>query len=308
MANQCAKERVRRLASRQSGRISWAQLRKLGVARTTINAWAKQGYLHRVLPDVYAVGHDAPSVEADLAAAVLYAGPGAMLSHATAAWWWGLIDRAPSVIHLSTPGRPRWRGKLRVYSRRRCPRTWYKHMPVTTVAQTLLDFAATASLNRLRAAMATAEYRKLLRLEEVEDLLGSGRPGSAKLRKAIRRHQPPLAHTRSPTEVAFFALCEKHGLPLPDVNAPVAGWTVDFFWPRERVVVEVDPYGNHHTPAQVDRDRRKDLALRAANLVVHRYSRDQVEQTAAETAPTSAPRWLSGPPGQAASVRWPEGS
>lgn len=284
MRTENAKVRVGEIARRQAGRVARWQLEERGVASALIRRWTKQGYLYRVLPGVYAVGHDAPSVEADLAAGLLYAGPGAMLSHATAAWWWRLIDRAPSVIHLSTPGRARSRGKLKVHSRRHCPRSWHKRIPVTTVAQTLLDFAATASLNRLRTAMATAEYRRLLRLEEVEGLLGSGRPGSAKLRKAIRRHQPRLAHTRSPTEVAFLALCEKHGLPLPEVNARVAGWTVDFFWAREKVVVEVDPYGNHHTPAQVDRDRRKDLALRAAGLIVHRYSRDQVEQTAADTA------------------------
>ena len=40
---------------------------------------------------------------------------------------------------------------------------------------------------------------------------------------------------------------------------------------------EVDGHGNHHTPAQVDRDRRKDLALRAADLTVNRYSGQQVE-------------------------------
>jgi hypothetical protein len=127
--------------------------------------------------------------------------------------------------------------------------------------------------------MATAEYKRLLNLEEVEGVLGHARPGSTKLRTALRRHQPRLAYARSPPEVAFFALCENFGLPLPEVNARVAGWTVDFFWRRAGVVVEVDPYGNHHTPAQVDRDRRKDLALRAAGLVAHRYSRDQVEQT-----------------------------
>jgi len=41
-------------------------------------------YLHPELLRVYAVGHRAPSVEADVTAAVLYAGPGAMLSHAAA--------------------------------------------------------------------------------------------------------------------------------------------------------------------------------------------------------------------------------
>ena len=77
----------------------------------------------------------------------------------------------------------------------------------------------------------------------------------------------------------MFTICERFKLPLPEPNAWVAGWKVDFYWPEHGVVVEVDPYGNHHTPAQVDRDRRKDLALRARNLAVNRYSGDQVEQT-----------------------------
>jgi very-short-patch-repair endonuclease len=84
--------------------------------------------------------------------------------------------------------------------------------------------------------------------------------------------------------VVFFAPFERFGLPLPEVNVRLHGWTVDFFWRRGGVVVEVDPYGNHHTPAQVDRDRRKDLALRAIGLVVNRYSRPQVETTAPQVA------------------------
>src|SRR5436305_12737750 len=103
MDNRRAKVRVGAAAGRQRGRIAWYQLAALGVDRKTINRWVKQGYLHRVLPHVYAVGHDAPSVEGDLAAAVLYAGPGAMLSHATAVWWWGLIEKQPHTIHVSTP-------------------------------------------------------------------------------------------------------------------------------------------------------------------------------------------------------------
>jgi hypothetical protein len=33
-----------------------------------------------------------------LTAALFFAGPGATLSHATADWWWGLIDDRPKVI------------------------------------------------------------------------------------------------------------------------------------------------------------------------------------------------------------------
>lgn len=279
MLRQDATVRLGEIAARQWGRVSWAQITALGVDDAVIPRWRRQGYLHRRLPGVYAVGHRAPSLEADLAAALLYAGPGAMLSHGTAAWWLGLIDAPPSTIHVSTPRRCRSLPGIRLHQRRRCERSWDKGMPVTSVAQTLLDYASDASLNLVRKALANAEYHGLLDLDELQTAAGRGRPGSAKLRTALARHQPRLAHTRSPVEVTFLELCESRGLPLPEVNVRVAGWTVDFLWRQEGVVVEVDPYGNHHTPAQVDRDRRKDLALRATGLVVNRYSRTQVEQT-----------------------------
>jgi predicted transcriptional regulator of viral defense system len=277
MPNQGAIVRLSQLAGRQWGRVTWQQLVRLGVDKWTINAWLKTGYIHRVHPRVYAVGHRAPSIEGDLAAALLYAGPGAMLSHGTAAWWLGLIDERPSTIHVSTPRRCRSRPGVRVHQRRGCTRTWHKRMPVTSVAQTLLDYAATSSLNRVRKVLANAEYRRLLDLAEVEAMIGRGRRGSTKLRKALRRHQPQLARTRSPIEDTWVFMCEEAGLPIPEFNARVAGWTVDALWRAEGLVVELDGYGNHHTRAQVERDRRKELCLRGAGLMVARYSEGQIE-------------------------------
>lgn len=277
MPNQSAKVRLSQVAGRQWGRVTWEQIVGLGVDKWTINSWLKTGYLHRIHPRVYAVGHRAGSVEADLSAALLYAGPGAMLSHGTAAWWLGLVDEPPSTIHVSTPRRCRSRRGVRAHQRRHCARTWHKGMPVTPVAQTLLDYASTASLNRVRKALANTEYHRLLDLAEVQALMGRGRPGSAKLRKALRRHQPQLARTRSPLEDTFLGLCENAGIALPEINAIVQGWTVDALWRDERFVVELDGYGNHHTRAQVDRDRRKELCLRGAGLMVARYSEDQIE-------------------------------
>ena len=72
MGNISAK--VLELADRQWGRISAAQFGALGVDRHTVSRWTDSGYLHVVHPRVYAVGHRAPTVEADLWAAVLYAG------------------------------------------------------------------------------------------------------------------------------------------------------------------------------------------------------------------------------------------
>lgn len=102
--NQIRKVRVARLASRQLGRISHAQLIALGAGKAQIARWRTDGYLYRVLPGVYAVGHLADSPDARLSAALLYAGPGAMLSHATAACWWGLLDQPPVRIEVSIAG------------------------------------------------------------------------------------------------------------------------------------------------------------------------------------------------------------
>jgi predicted transcriptional regulator of viral defense system len=104
MRNLGAKVQVATEAEKAFGRIGWAQLEALGIAKATISRWASDGYPYEKLPGVYAVGHRSGPIEADLAVALLYAGPGAMLIHQTAAWWWGLTDRQPKTIHVSTPG------------------------------------------------------------------------------------------------------------------------------------------------------------------------------------------------------------
>jgi very-short-patch-repair endonuclease len=251
-------------------------LEAVGVDGKSIRRWTRAGYLHRVLPRVYAVGHDAPSVEADLAAALLYAGPGAMLSHATAAWWWGLIDQQPKRISVSTPRRCRSLPGIRVYGRRQLERGWHKRLPVTLVSQTLLDYATTCPRRRLRRALAEADYRRRLNPVELQAVLARGKPGSAKLRQALEVHQPRLAHTRSPLEELFVELCERHQLPLPNVNVTIEGFLVDALWPEHRLVVELDGTQAHATPARLETDRTRELTLRRAGYTVNRYSWRQV--------------------------------
>jgi very-short-patch-repair endonuclease len=274
--NENAKVRVSRLAARQFGRVSTDQLARIGVSRPTIGRWTDAGYLHPVLPAVYAVGHRARSVEGDLAAGLLYVGPGAMLSHATAAWWFDLIDRRPSTTEISTARRCVSLPDIRVHDRREVHRTWHDRLPVTEVAQALLDYAATAPVDRIRRALAEAEYLDLLDLEAVECVLGRGRPGSRVLRQALKRHEPAYAHTRSELENALLALCERHCLPIPAINVMVEGWLVDAVWFDRRVVVEVDGHRGHRTPAQLQRDHTRDLQLRAAGFTVVRYTWAQV--------------------------------
>ena len=48
---------------------------------------------------------------------------------------------------------------------------------------------------------------------------------------------------------------------MPEINRVVAGWEVDALWRDTKIAVELDGHGNHHTPAQRRRDRRKEMAL-----------------------------------------------
>lgn len=274
--NQNARVRVSQLAERQYGRVSWAQLATLKISKASAHRWVREGYLHRLHPGVYAVGHRAPTTEGDLSAALLYAGPGAALGGATALWWFALIDAAPRVIEVTTPNRRASRPGLRVTDRTDPNRIWHRQLPVTPVALALLEYAAGAPPDRVRRVLAEAEYRRLLNLDSVYALLGRGRRGSAKLRRALMRHQPQLALTRSVLEERFLALCESARLPLPECNSVVEGLMVDMLWRDPRVIVELDGHDAHDSRAQVERDRRRELRLRAAGFVVLRYTWDQI--------------------------------
>jgi very-short-patch-repair endonuclease/predicted transcriptional regulator of viral defense system len=271
-----AKVRVSRLAQRQGGRVSRAQLERLRVGSAQIDRWRREFYLQRVLPGVYAVGHRAPSIEGDLAAALLYAGAGAALSHTTALWWLELVPGRSAEIGVSTPERHRSVAGVRVHGRRSFERTWHRGLPVTTVALALRDYAAGAPLDRVRRALAEAEYRRQLDLDAVRRVLGQGLPGSATLRRALEHHEPQLAFTRSVLEERFLALCESAHLPRPECNSTVDGLMVDMLWRAQGVIVELDGHQAHGSRAQIERDRVRDLRLRAAGFVVLRYTWGQI--------------------------------
>src|SRR5437588_7905111 len=150
MSESGRKVRVAKVAASAGGRVTWTQLRGLGVPESTVSDWLKEGYLHPRLPRVYAVGHAATSIEARLAEALLYAGPGAMLSHATAAWWLGLLDDQPKTIHVSTPRQCRSLKGIKIHQRRKLQRVWRKGLPTTTfprpssISPSELPFGASA--------------------------------------------------------------------------------------------------------------------------------------------------------------------
>jgi very-short-patch-repair endonuclease len=258
--------------------IGAVQLRDCGVSKSTVCRWNAEGKLHRLHRGVYAMGHRSVPIEGRMVAGLIAVGPDAVLSHATAAWWWGLIDTEPVRIELTNPRRAKDRDDFRVYRASELERTRHRGFPVTTVPRTVLDLAARDSVNQVRRALAEAEYRRMLDVDEVKRVLARGLKGSRTLRAALRAHEPRLARTRSGVERRFLELCERAALPLPDVNVKVGRMTVDALWRDARLAVELDTYNTHGSPARMERDRRRELHLRAAGFTVVRYTDQQIDE------------------------------
>jgi very-short-patch-repair endonuclease len=271
--------RLAKLAGGQWGVVARWQLDKMGFSAATIARWRDASRLHRLYPGVYALGHPNLGPEGRLAAALFYAGRGATLSHPTAAWRWGFIGSTAQEIHISAPGDRRSVAGVHVHHPRRIDRVWYRRLPVTPPAQTLLDIADMVPAKELRRALSEAEYLKLVTLDEVRQVLGRGKSGSAALRAALERHTPLLSRTKPGTEEEFLLLCERHSLTPSAVNVWIAGWCVDAVWYAQRVVVELDSRLAHDASWRLERDHRRDLDLRAAGYTVLRYTWQQVTQT-----------------------------
>src|SRR5436305_9516616 len=102
------------VAAKQWGRIHWLQLRESGVGKATVSRWVADGYLTRVRPCVYAVGHLAPLMRRT--SLQLSSTRGQARRSATKRLRGG--GRRPTVIEVSTPRRCESPHGLRIHSRR----------------------------------------------------------------------------------------------------------------------------------------------------------------------------------------------
>ena len=244
----------------------------------------ESGRLHPRHPGVYSVGRPDLGTAGELAAALLYAGPGAALAGISALWWLQLLERRPHPIHVDAPGRSASRAGIGIRHPRQVERTWHRGLPVVPLPQALLAAAGDLRHDSLRLVLARAEYHRLLHLPSLHGALGPGRPGTTALRAALGAHLPQLAACANPLEIDFVLLCERFGAPLPEPNPRIGRWRPDMLWRDARLIVELDGRDAHHSAAQRDHDRRRETALREQGFTVLRYTWHQVHERPAAIA------------------------
>jgi hypothetical protein len=270
--------------------VSRAQLVDAVLGRRSIEHRVRIGWLHRIHRGVYAVGHRPLTRDARWMGAVLAHGDDAALSHACATALWEIRHYNGIWIDVTIPtrgGRTR-RERIRLHRSSTLSAddvTTHRGIPVTTVARTLLDVAATLAEPSLARTVEQTEIRRLFDLDAIDDTLARNphHPGAARLRAALALYRHDEI-TRSELEAIFRTLCDDHGLPHPLVNHIVEGKEVDFFWPGQRLIVETDGRATHFTIAAHERDRARDAHLTTLGYRVLRFTERQVSADAVTVA------------------------
>jgi very-short-patch-repair endonuclease len=247
------------LAARQHGVVTTADLAAAGLVRRAVARRVAQGRLRRLHRGVFLVGPLRGPLTSEMAA-LLAVGHDATLSHRSAAARWEILPPTDDPVDVSvSQGHPRNRPGIRIHRTRCIEHSLKAGLRVTTPVRTLVDLAASIGARDLERAVEEAQIRRLVTRGELERLRRIG-PG----------HEPSL--TRSEAERRLRALIRAARLPPPQTNVRLGSYEVDFVWPDERVVVEVDGFAFHSTRAAFERDRARDRALQAAGYVVLRFT------------------------------------
>jgi hypothetical protein len=285
---------LRRLIAEQAGVVSRQQVLRAGVSRTTIDSKIGRGLWQQIHVGTYGAFTGAVTWEARLWAAVLCAGPGALLSHETAAEVLGLTDRRCPVIHVTIPASRRVRPPQGAAIHRSTfdyPRWRPRHgvPPHTFYAETIIDLVAAAgNLDDVVAWVSRGVARNLVSEGQLKM--------AAAARRRFRWRDQIGDVIESVAGGSHFPLEFRYDRDVERAHAlPAAARQVKFVKPdgtrgfRDRcyekygLIVELD--GNEFHPAeQRGQDRARDNEAAATTGATLRYGWADVIRTPCETA------------------------
>jgi very-short-patch-repair endonuclease len=272
------------IAGRQHGVVARRQLLAEGFTRHLVQDRITSGHLTPIHRGVYAVGHRKLTLKGVWMAAVLACGPGAGLSHRAALALWDLVRSESGLIDVTVPGRTGRRGPrgVRVHRSKLLQEsdvTDVDGIPVTSLARTVVDYAAIANRRQVRSVLEALERRAIYIGRELDELLERtpNRKGGRTLRKAIADLTGPAPWLQSKLEETFRELVRGSDLPAYEANVLVEGELVDALWRDERVIVELDGFAFHKSRAQFEADRRRDAKLTVAGYRILRVTQQRLQ-------------------------------
>ncbi len=284
----------RKLLLVQGNAIGHRQSTTSGITRDTMRSQVRGGRWQRLQRGVYAAHSGEPTRETMLWAALLRAGPGATLSHQTAAERHGLTDKPSALITITVPAR-RHPAQVKIpgvviHRSDAILRTRHPAMlpPCTRVEDTVLDLIQVAptfdeayewicralgrrrsTADRIRHAM---EARKRMRWRaELVAALGDAEGGALSM-----------------LEYRYVHWVERpHALPAAQRQARIrhraGNWYLDNLYEEYGLCVELDGTAAHPADEQW-RDKRRDTANAVRGIVTLRFGFLDLRERRCETA------------------------
>ena len=262
---------IAKLASRQHGLFSRAQVADLGGREWLIHARLRSGRWTHEAEGVYGLPGWPDSWWRRLWRAYLATGPQCVVCLEAAAAIHGLTNFGLGRIVLFTPhGDHHWH---RLCEMRQSTDIRPEHVEVvrglrvTTVARTLCDLARFVGEQRLAVAVEDAHISGACRLDELQLLLDElrrpGKRGMKLVAKILAERGPGFVPSESWLERRLLSILKDAGLPRPRVQAPLP-WRPDLpqrtdaLYEREQVLLEADGRRWHVRVDQMATDRRRD--------------------------------------------------
>lgn len=275
---------ILRIAERQHGLITAAQLHQHHVDRNVLARLIERGVLEHAGPLLYRIGGSAPGTGQQLMAAVLGAGTRAALSHTTGLGYWGVRGFVLDPIHVvrhrddgdhPVPG-------VRIHEVRDLPASEVRVLdgiPVVSPALALLQLAGMRGVHpeRVGRAVDAAWSDRLVSFRSLDALLARmsqrGRPGLTLLRTLVQERGPDYTPPASNLESRVATLLAGSGLPRMRRQVDSGdgeGWIgrVDFRAEALPVVLEVQSERFHRGLTAQRHDHERLAALRRAGFEV----------------------------------------
>jgi hypothetical protein len=284
--------RLRHLSHLRGGVFTRAEALAAGYSHAEIVARLRRGTWLTIRRGVYAAAECSTTDRARMAAALAVLPRTSALSHRSAAVLHGLplVGTETPVAEVTVPGAAGRRRRDLVVHGRSLPTDHVEHkfgMRVTTLARTAVDLARQlpfhASVTVADAALRAGAAPDVLH-QLVTELVG---PFSRRARRALAFAD---GRAESPGESLSRVAIASHGLPVPELQVPVANGggaviaRVDFLWRRERTIGEFDGKLKYASPDVLWAEKRREDALRALGFTVVRWVWQDVWSDFATTA------------------------
>lgn len=279
----------------QSGAISRQQLLEAGLNTKLIAKRLMRGRWQQLYRGVYAVFTGPPGRDTWLWAAVLRAGPGAVLSHQTAAELHGLIDSPAEAIYVTIPATRRVNTPgfvIRISGRVDEARQPCREPARTTVEETVLDLAQLArSFDNACGWITRACGRRLTTEEKLRAALAMRKKmrWRAELSEILAAAGDGI---HSVLEYRYVRDVERaHGLPPSrhQVRVVIDGQAAyrDAYYEEYQLAIELDGRQAHPDDERW-RDSHRDVLASAQGVQTCRYIWRDIYARACETAALQA--------------------